>query len=98
MFALFKFKLETPAKTISASLLPVFGTIGIVFTFVEANVLAKGGTYGAEIGDGAVPKNGLFNAPFSSGSTRIGIRCKYPYPIPQPKLPANNSIKKSKEF
>lgn len=47
--------------------------------------LPNGGTYGTDIG--AVPKNALFAACLSSGSTRIGIRCKYPYPMPQPKLP-----------
>lgn len=93
--ALFKFKLPTPEKTISASLLPVFGTIGTVLTLVDANVFANGGTYGTEIG--AVPKNGLFAVVFSSGNTRIGIRCKYPYPIPQPKLPEENKNKKNEK-
>lgn len=74
----FKLIWPTPENTISASLLPVFGTIGIVFTFVEANVFANGGTYGTESGAGAVPKNGLPGTCLSSGSTRIGIRCKYP--------------------
>lgn len=62
-------------NTISASLLPVFGTNGIVFTFVEANVLANGGTYGMAV---LTLDTDWFDSTLSSGSIRMGIRCKYP--------------------
>lgn len=65
-------------NTISASLLPVFGTNGIVLTFVEANVLANGGTYGMAV---LTPDTDWFandDSTLSSGSIRMGIRCKYP--------------------
>lgn len=60
-------------------------------------VFANGGTYGiAAVAptDGAVaaPNNGFS----CSGNARIGIRCKYPYPIPQPKLPASPNEENTK--
>lgn len=78
-FFLIQQKWKYLPNTISASLLPVFGTIGIVLTFVDANVFANGGTYGIAvlpIGAVAVPINGLFVNKFvlSSGKMRIGIR------------------------